>query len=230
MISICIPTYNRYLMTIQCFEQVLHDDRVSEVVISDDASTDGSYDLLSNHFKYENKVKLFRNSSNIDCYYNKRKAVELASNSWVILADSDNIFGVDYLDRIFDSAWYNDILFTPSWAAPHFDFRDYSGLLITSENVAEWVDKPMFETMLNAANFFVNRQQYLDTWTNELDPITSDSIWFAYNWLKKGNGIYVAEDLTYTHRVHSGSHYQNNCNRTPDGFHNSVLNKLRELK
>ncbi len=230
MISICIPTYNRYEMTIECFSQVLHDERVSEVVIVDDCSTDDSYSKLCDYFKYEPKVKLQRNGQNFDCYMNKCFAVAYASNDWVMLIDSDNIVGVDYLDVIFDYAWHNDMILTPDFAAPHFDFRAYSGLLITKDNVAEYIDKPMVEVCLNACNYFVNRQQYLYTWTNEIDPVTSDSIWFAYNWLKRGNGIYVTKDLTYTHRVHSGSHYQNNCNRTPDGFHQSVLNKLRELK
>ncbi len=230
MISICIPTYNRYEMTIQCFEQILHDYRVSEVVISDDASTDDSFDKLCDYFKHEPKVKLYRNEVNLDCFANKMRSVELATNDWLMLIDSDNIVGVDYLDIIFDYAWHNDIILTPDFAAPHFDFMAYSGLLVTADNVAEYIDKPMAEVFLNACNYFVNRQEYLNTWNAEIDPVTSDSIWFAYNWLKKGNGIYVTKDLTYTHRVHSGSHYQNNVARTPNGFHESVLNKLRELK
>ncbi len=230
MISLCIPTYNRFEMVIECFEQVLHDYRVSEVVISDDASTDDSFEKLCDYFKHEPKVKLFRNEVNLDCFANKKRAVELASNDWLMLIDSDNIVGVDYLDVIFDYDWCDNVIYTPSFAAPHFNFEAYSGLMVTRNHVAEWVDKPMFEVMLNAANFFVHRQSYLDVWTNEIDPVTSDSIWFAYNWLKDYKAIFVTPHLTYTHRVHSGSHYQNNCNRTPDGFHQSVLNKLRELK
>jgi glycosyltransferase involved in cell wall biosynthesis len=229
MLSIVIPQYNRFQMTIQSFEQILQDPRVDEVFIVDDCSTDDSYKKLYDYFRYDSKVKLYKNETNVDCYENKKRAIELASCHWAVLADSDNIFGLDYIETIFNYTWDKNIILTPSWAAPHFDFREYEGLLINQHNVSEYVDKPMFSTMLNAANFFVNRQSYLDVWTDELDPVTSDSIWFAYNWLKAGKSIFVTPNLTYTHRVHDGSHYKNNVSRTPNGFHESVIEKLKQL-
>ena len=80
MISICVPTYNRYEMTVQCFEQVLHDDRIDEIVVVDDYSEDGSYELLKERFKYDSKVKIFRNKINLDCFLNKRMSIDLENN------------------------------------------------------------------------------------------------------------------------------------------------------
>lgn len=217
-------------MTIECFEQIINDDRVSEIVIVDDCSTDGSYELLANSLKRENKVKLFRNEENIDCFNNKRRAIELATNEWCILADSDNIFGKDYLDSIYDYSWREDTILTPSWAAPHFSFNAYGGIMVGRSNVSEYIDKPLFEVMLNAANYFVNKHSYLSCWDGSIDPVTSDSIWVAYNWLKKSNYIYVVPHLTYTHRVHSGSHYKNNFCRTEAGLHEKILKLISELR
>lgn len=230
MISFCVTSFNRFEFTVQSFEQILHDDRVSEIIISDDASTDNSFLHFIAHFMHEQKVKIFRNETNQDCFRNKKTAIELASNHFCILGDSDNVFGVDYLDVIFDYLWDKNVILTPSWAAPHFDFRDYEGLLITKENVAKYIDKPMFEVCLNAANYFVNRQSFLDSWDGSINPVTSDSIWVAYNWLKDGKGIFVTPNLTYTHRVHNGSHYQNNKHRTEDGLHEQILTNLRNMK
>lgn len=217
-------------MTIQCFEQILYDDRVDEIVISDDCSDDGSYERLVNHFKYDTKVKLYRNETNLDCYFNKKRAIELASNNWCILADSDNIFAIDYLDRIFDYAWSDNIILTPSFAFPNFNFEAFSDLLISKRNVSNYVDEPLFETMLNASNFLINRQSYLQTWKADINPVTSDSIWFTYNWLKDGKQIYVVPNLSYFHRVHEGSHYKNNVAKTPIGLHENILEQLRELR
>src|SRR6516164_9590800 len=178
MISICVPTYNRYEMTVQCFEQVLHDDRIDEIVVVDDYSEDGSYELLKERFKYDSKVKIFRNKINLDCFLNKRMSIDLASNDWCILFDSDNVLDSFYLDLIFDYPWHDGMIFQPSTAYPHFNFEAYSGLVINKNNVANYIDKPMFETMLNAQNFFVNRSSYLETWNNmeQVNPVTSDSI------------------------------------------------------
>ena len=99
-LSFCVTTYNRFNLTIQSFEKILDDERVSEIVISDDCSTDGSYEKLVDFFKGNEKVKIFRNERNVDCYVNKRIAIELATNKWCILGDSDNVFTKDYLDKI----------------------------------------------------------------------------------------------------------------------------------
>ncbi len=229
-ISICIPSYNRFQMTLESFVQVANDDRISEVIISDDYSTDDSWQQLTALGTTNGKVKLFRNDSNQDCYWNKRIAIEHATNDWCILLDSDNIIDKSYLDAIFAiPEWSADTIYQPQWARPHFDFRPYSGLTITKSNVAEYIDKPMFETMLNAANYFVNRDEYLLCFDSSKDPVTSDSIFTAYNWLRSGNQIYVVLELEYEHRIHSGSHYQNNVNRTPPNFHQEILSKLRNL-
>jgi len=217
-------------MTIECFEQILYDDRVGEVVIVDDASTDGSYQKLVEHFKYEAKVKMYRNETNRDCYQNKKTAIELASNNWCCLWDSDNIFSTGYLDEIYKYGWNENIIYTPSFAAPHFDFSNFGGLLVTSKNITEHIHRPMFEVCLNACNYFVNRKMYLEVWDGSIDPITSDSIYFAYKWLESGKAIYIVSDLTYLHRVHPGSHYQNNVHRTKEGFHENILQKLKELR
>ena len=79
-------------------------------------------------------------------------------------------------------------------------------------------------------NYFVNRDEYLRVWDGSIDPVTSDSLYQNYNWLNGGNSIYVVPNLTYEHRVHSGSHYQNNVRRTPQGFHDSIIEKLKNMK
>lgn len=217
-------------MVIECFEKVLHSDFISEIIIVDDASKDSSYSLLLNHFKYESKVKVYQNLFNLDCYFNKKRAVELATNEWVAIIDSDNVIDEIYLAAIFDSKWDEKTILAPTFAYPTFDYRQFEGLTISKENVADYMEEPMFETALNTFNFFINRNEYLKVWDGSINPVTSDSIYFNYCWLKAGNKIHFTKDLQYFHAVHSGSHYQNKNHLTPIGFHQSILNNLRELK
>jgi glycosyltransferase involved in cell wall biosynthesis len=229
-VSICIPTWERPKQTIESFANVYEDERISEIIIVDDASSEESFDKLKQTTDHLPKVKLFRNETNLDCYRNKKRTVELADSDYVILFDSDNGLRTDYLDRVFSLEWDSRTIFTPSFAQPHFDFTAYEGLTLSKHNVSDYIYKPMLETMLNAANYFVNKNEYLRVWDGGTDPVTSDSIFQCYNWLRHGNEIYVTPDLTYDHVVHEGSHYRNNVNRTPQGLHESILQKIKNLK
>lgn len=231
-ISIAIPSYNRSRMTIESFIDIYDDERIDEIVIVDDASDLEVYAELQNliHGFDGKKIKLFRNKTNRDCYGNKATAISYTNNDWAILLDSDNRLDKQYLDRLFAYEWDNETIYTPDFAYPNFDFRNYSNLLVTKENVHEYIEKPMFETMLNAANYFVNKDEYIKVWDEETDPVTSDSIYLVSRWLAAGNKIQVVSGLQYFHRVHSGSHYQNERHRTPDGFHESILATLKSMR
>lgn len=236
MISLCITTYNRTDLLYESFRQVLNDDRISEIVIVDDCSTEDVWQTIFWQYNEVPKIKLFRNEKNLDCYRNKREAVSKASNEWVIIWDSDNVMTKEYLDCLLHRShvvlecFRHDIIAQPCFAKPNFDFSKYAGQIISHKEVAGLMQDGTFQTMLNAMNYFVNRDEYLRVWDGSIDPVTSDSIYQNYNWLKAGNSIYVVPGLEYEHRVHSGSHYQNNVRRTPRGFHEEIVNKLKNLR
>lgn len=233
-ISICIPTWNRYDMPIKAIEQVIDDDRVSEIVIVDDCSTNGDTVRLQEHYKDHPKVRFFTNEKNLDCYKNKHQSVLRAIGDWCILFDSDNILTTAYLNALYQiPEWDIHTVYNPQFARPHFDFREYSGVLVTRNNAREYiydkgVVKTPLETSLNAMNFFINRNEYLKIWDGSIDPVTSDSIYFSYCWLKAGNNILITPDLEYDHLVHQG-HYMENYRRTGN-FHNELLARFETIE
>lgn len=238
-ITVAITNFNREHLLYECIEQILDDERVSEVVISDDASEYGLYRRVIEHYKPYPKVTVYRHEVNVDCYLNKKKAVALAPNEWVCLWDSDNIFTKEYIDILFNQqshlSWQEDVIYQPSFAYPHFDFTAFEGLLITGDNVASHIMEHQFQTMLNAANNFFHREAWLKVFDTTIDPVTSDSIYQNYRWLEAGNSIYVVPGLHYEHRVskhgkEEGSHYVKNNRRTKPGFHESIVNKLKAMR
>lgn len=232
-VSVCLTHYNRVEMLYEAVSPFLQDPRVTEIVISDDASHLELYNTIYWQFASVDKVKIFRNETNQDCYLNKKLAIERATNEWVAILDSDNRFDKEYIDRL-ENLWVaglNDkTVYQPEFAKPHFDFKHLSGVNLNRGNIAQWIDKGNTGTLLNAFNYFVNRSEYLKVFDGSIDPVTSDSIFHNYNWLKGGNSIYIVPGLQYEHRVHNGSHYQANVKRTQPGFHESIMQKLRELK
>lgn len=232
-ISVAFTNYNRTEMLFEAVHPFITDQRISEIVISDDASSIELYNTVYWQFKSIDKIKIFRNETTLDVYHNKAKAVERCTNNWVGLLDSDNLFSKEYVDRL-ENLWVaglNDkTVYQPDFARPHFDFRHVDGINLNRGNIADFIHDGRTQTMLNAFNYFVNRDEYLKIFDHSINPVTSDSIYHNYRWLNAGNSIYVVPGLSYEHRVHNGSHYQNNVRRTPDGLHESILEKLKAMK
>jgi len=66
-LSLCITNHNRDLMLFESFEQVLDDDRVSEIVIVDDKSKSIHWEKVRSYCKDKPKIKLFQNRNNLGC-------------------------------------------------------------------------------------------------------------------------------------------------------------------
>jgi glycosyltransferase involved in cell wall biosynthesis len=227
-LCICIPTWNRVEMTLKSFSKVYDDPRVKNIVIVDDMSDLPVYSELKRECDKLKKVKLYRNLSNRDCYANKYVAVSLSTTDYCIILDSDNQIDTLYLDKIFEQEWDKDTILAPDWAMPMFNYTDYANLIVTKENLPEYIDKPMFETCLNCMNYFVNKHSYCEVWDAEVDPVTSDSLFQNYNWLMSGRYMHIVDGLRYDHLVHDESHYINNVQRTGD-FREILIEKIRKL-
>lgn len=237
-ISVCLTNYNRSELLFSAVSDVLMDRRVSEIIISDDCSRDEIYQSVVWYFKEHPKVKIYRNETNLDCYHNKARSLELATNDWCCLWDSDNIFGRDYIDRIenlFISGINEHTAYAPSFARPHFNFEQFAGVNISKSNISGLVQHDKITTMLNAMNYFVNRHEYLKVFDPSIRPVTSDSIYHNSRWLEAGNSIYIVPGLQYEHRVSNHgneepSHYGKNVRATPIGLHESILDKLKSMR
>lgn len=229
-ISVCCPTYKRTDLLFEAMKPFLNDDRIGEVIICDDASPVHIFAEVQGFFNGIEKVFLHRNAVNFDCYKNKHKTVSLASNEYVLLIDSDNVFNTEFVDAIYAQHWSPERILQPTFAKPHFDSRKYNSLLANRKNVSKYANDSTFTTALNAMNFFINREKYLEVWDGSIDPVTSDSIYFNYKWLEAGNSIYFTPGLEYQHTMSLDSHYKLNNKRTPHGFHESILRKLKALR
>lgn len=241
MISICLTNFNRTSLLFESFAQVLDDPRITDVVIVDDHSSAHTIieinRMLGELPAHREKIRFFMNDRNKGCYRNKREAVSKAINEWVVLLDSDNKISKKYLDAI-SACWlphHKDVLFQPCFAMPHFDFQKYSGKFIKSNNVAQFVEDNTFTTAMNAANYFVHRDEYLRIWEDCPEPWTSDSLLQNYNWLKAGNSIYFCPGLEYFHRVEDHgneeeSHYKKHNHKTKRGFHEGLIRKLKAMR
>lgn len=77
------------------FNQTFHD---WELLISDDASSDGSFDWLQENVR-DSRVKLFRNHENIGLVANKNRIISQARGSFVTQQDADDRSAPERLER-----------------------------------------------------------------------------------------------------------------------------------
>lgn len=227
MITLSLTTYNRPEMTVDAFNKIKNDDRVSEILIVDDHSEWFNYIKLQELCEGEPKVKLIRNKKNVGCYHNKRIAVKEASNDWVILFDSDNKIDSSYLDAL-PNDLKKDTIYAPEFARPHFDYRGFANELMTKENIRNYVNVQGFDCLINTCNFLVHKESYLRSWVDHPEPWTADTLFMNYNWLSDGNSIEVVKGMQYDHLVHDGSHYKEHVNKTGN-LSKDYMNKLRKL-
>ena len=162
-LSLCITNFNRDRMLFESFEQVLNDDRVSEIVIVDDCSQESIRRRVKDYTKQFEKVKVFLNRKNLGCYKNKREAISLAKNEFVIIFDSDNIMTKSYIDKIFEQEWDENTILAPDYVVS-FDYRHFADQVITKSNVRKYVDQKQFDCLINTMNYFVHRDNYLKVW------------------------------------------------------------------
>lgn len=210
-LSLAITTFNRIELTIESFAQVIDDPRIDDIVLLDDASTDGSFEKLVEYFKGNEKVRVIRQAQNRGMSLNKRDAIALSQNEWVAILDSDNVFDASYFDALFNDenvksfGLQKNTICCPAFAKPQFNYTPYQGDAYFLKKVAINIKNPVFNCLMNTANYIVNRNEYLKVYEYNSEMKGTDTVWFNYLWLKAGNCFYVVPGMEYQHLVHAGS-------------------------
>lgn len=91
ILSICIPTYNRADVLEKTLANIIAQQIGQvEIIISDNASSDHTLEVVSKFFNYG--IKYFNNKENYGLTYNLIKSLELATSEFaVLLSDEDDI-------------------------------------------------------------------------------------------------------------------------------------------
>lgn len=89
-LSICIPTYNRAHSIEPAIKSILNQDyKHYEVVVSDNASTDNTKDVVLSFD--DPRIKYFRYEELVSMYENHNRCVEKAESEWIVFLHSDDL-------------------------------------------------------------------------------------------------------------------------------------------
>lgn len=91
-ISIIIVNFNTKEMTSRCVDSFINnrvDDNNIEIIIVDNASTDGSDFYFREKYSYMSNVKIIKNEENVGFGLANNKGVEVAQGNYIAFANSD---------------------------------------------------------------------------------------------------------------------------------------------
>ncbi|MFB2896400.1 glycosyltransferase [Aerosakkonemataceae cyanobacterium BLCC-F50] len=232
-ISLAITHYNRSKLIIGALRNVLQDERIDEVIIYDDCSSIEEFTRMEAKVKkLSPKITIYRGEKNLGPYKSKITAISKCKNEWAIILDSDNVLSKTYVDILYAiPTWDSRLIYCPTLAKPDFDFSRFDVGKIDYKKVQEIIlsgqDIKLFRGFLNDGNYFLNVPKYVECAeeNKNVSVRAADVLVFNYLWLKKGNGLYPVKDLSYYHRLHSGS-YQMGTWRMSREIVNGVMDAI----
>ena len=101
MLSIALATYNGEKYIREQLDSILMQTVTDwELVACDDCSSDGTFRILREYAEKDDRIRVFRNETNLGFRRNFEKAVSLTSGDYVALCDQDDVWYPDHLERL----------------------------------------------------------------------------------------------------------------------------------
>ena len=101
MVSVTVVTYNSGRFIKRCLESALEQKyRNFEVIVIDNASTDGTTDILEN---FEDNCRVHYNEENIGFSAAQNQAIEMARGEWILTLNPDVLLQQDFITELVDA-------------------------------------------------------------------------------------------------------------------------------
>lgn len=215
LVSVLIPVYNRASIVGETIDCVINQSYKNlEIIICDNCSTDDTFEVLRNYQRKDERIKIYRNESNLGPVLNWKRCFEESSGKYIKLLFSDDLIEYSFIDictAVLES--HNDMAFVYT-STKLFNIElgfseDYyisnSTRIIEKEYYLEkGYASPEFPVSATSALF--RRSDFI---IEEIDYMMStgagSDILIYLNSLKNYNYIYHVNSVIAFFRHHSGS-------------------------
>ena len=100
LVSVMVPVYNRRSLLADCLKTALAQTcRDLEVVVVDNASSDGTWDVCREFARADSRVRIFRNAENLGPVRNWQRCFREAQGRYGKLLFSDDVMATRYLEK-----------------------------------------------------------------------------------------------------------------------------------
>jgi glycosyltransferase involved in cell wall biosynthesis len=111
-VSILIPVYNRETLIGECIQSALDQTFTDfEIIIADNASTDGTWEVCRQYAAKDKRIRLFRNDTNIGPVRNWLRCVSEARGEFGKILFSDDLMLPHFLERTLPYLEDRDVAF-----------------------------------------------------------------------------------------------------------------------
>lgn len=107
-VSVAMATYNGEKYLKEQLDSILENLKSNdEIIISDDGSTDKTLKILEQYESEDSRIKVYKNSK-LGVKKNFEKAIEHSNGKYIFLADQDDVWAIDKVDKVLKAFKEND--------------------------------------------------------------------------------------------------------------------------
>src|SRR5712671_827350 len=152
LVSVTIVTYNSGRFIKRCLESVLEQKYSNmEVVVIDNASTDGTVDLLE---QFAEQCRICYNDENLGFAAAQNQAIALSQGEWVLTLNPDVLLLPNFIQALVDAGQFDSKIGT------------VCGKLLTTLATFDLPDKPLVDS---TGIYFTPMLRHLDRGSQEVD-------------------------------------------------------------
>lgn len=109
VVSVVVPVFNTGRFLKRCLDSLVHQTlRDIEIVAVDDASTDGSAELLREYAREDRRIRIVHHEQNQGLHFARMTAVLAATGDYIGYVDSDDYVSVEMFSRLYEAAVAHD--------------------------------------------------------------------------------------------------------------------------
>lgn len=186
LVSIALAVYNAEKNLREQVESILNQTvQDIELIMCDDRSTDGSWNLMNKLSKEDNRIHIFQNDQNMGFKKNFEEAIKHCSGKYIALSDDDDIWEKNHLEQLLK------IIGDKALACGNSTFVDDNGkslgMTLKYQEALDWIPRNDMKKFLSIALFrnpyqgatMLMKREFLSKALPIPDNVPYHDTWFA---------------------------------------------------
>lgn len=218
-VSVIIPVYNVEPYVAECLESVQRQTlRDIEILCINDASTDGSFEIVRKLAAEDQRIQCYENSRNLGLASTRNCGLELARGQYVYFLDSDDMIRPETLAQLYRKAVEDEldaVVFSSRFIYESEELKEkfskdrsgfghvYPGILTGKELFMRWMET--WEWMPSQPRYFYDRSFLENNWIRFPDGMLHEDESFAFDVLMKARRMRILDEAWFIRRFRKDS-------------------------